>query len=125
MRPNVTGPASRRWLGLFVVLGLGVLGASPGPGSGHGDFASTSASTVGAHASDLAWVPTTARTSVIGSDAERGEPSPTLLLVALGVVASLYPARAINDRPPDAQVDVPAGLARTDGARAPPVTRGS
>lgn len=119
----MTGRASRPWLVLLVVLGLGVLAVGPGPGSSHGEFASASTSTVGAHASDLAWVPATARNPLIGSDAERGEQTPTLLLVALGVMASLYPARAVSDRPPDLQIHVPTGPARTDGARAPPVTR--
>lgn len=121
----MTGPAVRPWLVLLVVVGLGMLGASPGSGSGHGDLGSTSTSSVGAHASDLALVPATARNSLIGSDAERGDRTPTLLLVALAVVTSVYPARAFNSRQPDVHVDVPTGPTRPGGARAPPVTRDS
>jgi hypothetical protein len=119
----VTGRASQPWLVLLVVVvGLGVLGASAGPGSGHGGLAAASTLSVGAHASDLALVPATARNSLIGADAERGDQTP-MLLVVLGVVAMVYPARACSDRQPDTHLPVPTGPVRPGGARAPPVIR--
>jgi hypothetical protein len=120
----VTGRASRPWLVLLVVLGLGVLGATPSPGSGHADLGSASTSTVGMHASDLALAPATVRTALLGdADTERGDRTPTLLLVALGMVAMVYPARAFGDPQPDVHVRVPTGLVRACGARAPPDIR--